>query len=381
MRLLFTFVGNRGHLDPLLPIARAARAGGHAVAFCGRPWMVPRVEALGFACFPAGGDAGLVPRQVPLGPLERDPEMRWGVRKPRERLTDLLPVIDRWHPDAIVWEETDIGAAVAAERARVVHASVIVTAAGTFFGPEVVRSAVEELRAEQGLPPDPELAMLRRHLVLAPVPPSFRDPAAPLPGTAFPIRPAVLDEQVEQMPAWMGEPSGRPLVYLTLGSVFPLESGDLFARAIAGIRDLPVDLVVTVGAEFDRATLGPQPANVRVEPWVPQAALLPRCYVVVSHGGSGTVVGALACGVPLVVLPIGADQPHNGDRCEALGVGRVLDSFAATPHEIGDAVSTVLARPDFRAAAGTIAREARSLPPAASAVPLLEGVVTRSAER
>jgi UDP:flavonoid glycosyltransferase YjiC (YdhE family) len=58
MRILFTFDGNRGHLDPLIPIARAAMAAGHAVAFAGRPWMVPKVELLGFACFAAGLDDG-----------------------------------------------------------------------------------------------------------------------------------------------------------------------------------------------------------------------------------------------------------------------------------------------------------------------------------
>src|SRR5512135_3646691 len=66
MRVMFTFSGGQGHLDPLVPIARAARAAGHAVAFVGRPWMVPRVEVLGFACFPAGSDAGLEPVTRPL---------------------------------------------------------------------------------------------------------------------------------------------------------------------------------------------------------------------------------------------------------------------------------------------------------------------------
>jgi UDP:flavonoid glycosyltransferase YjiC (YdhE family) len=58
MRVIFTFAGGQGHLDPLVPIARAAAPAGHSVAFAGRPWMVPKVEALGFACFPGGTDNG-----------------------------------------------------------------------------------------------------------------------------------------------------------------------------------------------------------------------------------------------------------------------------------------------------------------------------------
>ena len=192
MRVLFTFAGNRGHLDPLLPIARAVASRGHTVAFCGRPWMVPKVESLGFVCFPGGTDDGLIPERVPLRPVERD-DTAWGVRKPRLRAVDLLALGEAWRPDVIVWEETDFAAGVIAERLGLPHASVIVTASGSFLRPELVRLAVDELRAEHGLTADPDLATLSRHLVLAPFPPCFRDPAYPLPATATAIRPAVLE--------------------------------------------------------------------------------------------------------------------------------------------------------------------------------------------
>ena len=52
----------------------------------------------------------------------------------------------------------------------------------------------------------------------------------------------------------------------------------------------------------------------------------PALRLVVSHGGSGSVVGALAHGLPMVLLPLGADQPQNARRCAELGVARVLDA-------------------------------------------------------
>ena len=58
LRILFTFAGGSGHLEPLVPIARAAECVGHAVAFAGRPWMIPQVEALGFSAFASGSDVG-----------------------------------------------------------------------------------------------------------------------------------------------------------------------------------------------------------------------------------------------------------------------------------------------------------------------------------
>ena len=117
---------------------------------------------------------------------------------------------------------------------------------------------------------------------------------------------------------------------------------------------------------------GPQPPNVRIEAHVAHAALFPHCAAVVSHGGSGTVVDALAAGLPQVVLPMGADQPLNAARVEALGAGIVLDVPRSTPAEIGAAVRTVLEEPAYRAAAERVRDEARALPGPDHAVALLE---------
>ena len=192
----------------------------------------------------------------------------------------------------------------------------VTIAAGTFARPELIAEPLGRLRAAHGLPPDPELAFLSRHLVLAPFPPSYRDPASPLPPTARYFRP--FDPPPERH-------AGATTVYFTLGTVFNLESGDLFTRVLAGLQELPVEVVVTVGRQIDPAELGPQPPHVRVERFVPQADILARCSAVVSHGGSGSVLGALAHGLPQVLIPMGADQPLNAARCEQLGVARVLD--------------------------------------------------------
>src|SRR5205085_6936899 len=128
-----------------------------------------------------------------------------------------------------------------------------------------------------------------RRLVLSPFPPSFRNPAFPLPPSAHSFDP---------FPgAGRERPDGAPVVYFTLGTVFNLESGDLFARVLAGLRDLPVDVVATVGRQIDPEELGPQPEQIRLERYVSQWDVLPACSAVVSHGGSGSVLGALAHGL------------------------------------------------------------------------------------
>ncbi len=383
MRILFAFTGGRGHADPLVPVARAAEAAGHTVAFTGRPAVVPAIEALGFAVFVTGPDARNTPAaRIPLRELDAEREERdlrdgFAVRNARVRAADMLELCDGWRPDLVVCDEVDFGSMVAAERLGLPHASVLVIGAGSFLRRDLVGDALAALRAEHGLPADPELKMLSRYLVLSPFPPAYRDPAFPLPATAHSFRSFAADTlQGGSEPPWTVRVPGAPIVYFTLGTVFNLESGDLFERVLAGLGRLRVDVVATVGSQIDPEELGPVPGNVHVERHIDQSLVLPHCSAVVSHGGSGSVLGALAHGLPMVVLPMGADQPLNAARCEALGVARVLDAVRAAPEEVAEAVSAVLAEPAYRAAAAALRDELAALPGPEHAVVLLERLVS-----
>jgi MGT family glycosyltransferase len=137
---------------------------------------------------------------------------------------------------------------------------------------------------------------------------------------------------------------------------------------VEGVRDLPVNVVATVGRALDPGVLGRQPPNVHVERYIPQAQLLPHCSLVVSHGGSGSVIGALAHGLPMVLIPIGADQPRNARRCDDLQVARVLPALEATPDRVRAATSAVLAE--------RMRDEIGALPGPDHAVTLLERLAT-----
>ena len=210
--------------------------------------------------------------------------------------------------------------------------------------------------------------------MLSPFPASLRDPAHPPPPTTHFFRSlpgAARDAPDEVSPR---ERVGAPTVYLTLGTEFNTESGDLFDRAIAGLRQLPINLVVTVGRDIDPAEFGPQPTNVRIERYLPQGEVLPACDLVVCHGGSGTLVGALSHGLPMVVLAMGADQPANARRCDQLGLGMCLDPVRATSEEIRDTAAAVLADSNYRLAAQKVQAEIEAQASPASAVVLLEQV-------
>ena len=110
---------------------------------------------------------------------------------------------------------------------------------------------------------------------------------------------------------------------------------------------------------------------MHVHRFIPQSLLLPHCDVVVSHAGSGSVIGALAHGLPMVLLPMGADQPLNAARAEALGVAQVLDALGATAADIRRA-ATVVSEPGYRREAELIRDEIRALPGPEHAVELIE---------
>ncbi len=199
----------------------------------------------------------------------------------------------------------------------------------------------------------------RRHdVVFTPFPAALREPGDAVPLALHPVA--------------HGDPDGA--VYLTIGTVFGLESGDLLPRALAGLRELGRPVIVTVGRHVDPAALGPQPPHVRIERHVDQWELLPGCAAVVFHGGSGTLLGALSHGLPSVLLPMGADQLHTARRCTAAGVAVALDVLTATPEDVRAAAAAVLSDPAYAAAAGRMRDDLAARPGPGHAVELLEGL-------
>ena len=99
---------------------------------------------------------------------------------------------------------------------------------------------------------------------------------------------------------------------------------------------------------------------------MPQADVLPHAAVLVCHGGSGTVLGGLAAGVPQVVVPFGADQPENAKRIAAIGAGLALINPEADV--LAAAIQRVLANDAFRRAARAVAIDMATLPTVDDAV-------------
>jgi UDP:flavonoid glycosyltransferase YjiC (YdhE family) len=382
MRLLLTFAGGIGHFLPMAPIARAAERAGHTVAVAHRDddLVATTVRAEGFTSFPLDAARLLYPGITPI--LELDREVAEAYARDSfatsiapQRVPGILELIRAWQPDVVVRDEMDYGSAIATEVAGLPQVTVLVLAAGGMVRADLLAEPLDALRARYALAPDPDLRRLGRDLVLSPFPARFRDPANPLPVGAHSLRSSASAPPGSELGDLPVRAEGRPTVYFTLGTEFNTQSGDLFQRVLTALRELEIHLVVTVGRQLDPARFGAQPPHVHLRRFVPQALVLPHCDLVVSHGGSGSVTGALEHGVPLVLLPLGADQLHNAERCTALGVGVTVDPVRATAEQIRSAAARVLAEPAYRQAAGRLSTENALLPGAAQAVRLVEKLV------
>jgi UDP:flavonoid glycosyltransferase YjiC (YdhE family) len=402
MRVLVTTHPTASHWHQLVPLAQALVAASHEVAFVSTPGFCPFIEAKGFRAFRAGADeteqeAQHIREQVAKSE-ELPPQVPnvkyWfaGIRAERT-LPDLLEIIRDWHPHVVVREHTEFAGCVAADRAGIPHVTFQLAAPANFFI-HAVDEPLTRLRASVGLPPGKTADTLYRYLMLYPRPLSLWNPDVLVPPTLHVFRYAGYNQSGDEvLPDWVGGVAAaeespdaqvhrRPTVYATLGTVDNHRT-DVLAAILEGLREEPINLILTVGRNRDPVEFGEQPAHVHVERYVPQNLLLPHCDLVINHGGSGTMLDALSHGLPMVMIPMAADQPINAQLCAQLGVARVVTPEGRTQQEmaqeIRNATQEGLRNPAYRETAQRLQKEIEDLPGLEYPVALLETLATSHA--
>jgi MGT family glycosyltransferase len=209
--------------------------------------------------------------------------------------------------------------------------------------------ALNQARAEFGLSPlhDPGDLAARATRILVCTSPSFDFAADAVPGNVCYVGPQLDDGGAAWDDLWAGA-GDRPLVLVSLSTSVMRQEG-LLQRAAAALGRLPVHAVVTTGPAVDPAVIS-APPNVSVRRWARHADVLPYCSAVVTHGGHGTVIKALAAGVPLVVVPLGREQPGNAARVVHAGAGVRIRKNARTA-ALQAAIARVLDDHRYQAAA------------------------------
>jgi MGT family glycosyltransferase len=399
-RFLFSCIGGYGHLHPLVPLARALELAGHEVAFVAGSGMQPLVEKAGFEVFPVPPkrqddlesiEFKALLATLPISSLEVElltyNRVFCGIAT-RLRAPDLLTFAQEWRPDMLIREGGDYSTILVAEKLGLPYATVAFAAALKTMSvfEQDAAARLDPLRAQWGLPPDLELTALYRYLYLAYSPPGFAlqpvgagDLPDSLPDTLHFIRPEIFDTSGDEtLPAWMSDLPQQPTVYVTLGTEIngtPEFYPSVLQTIIAGLRELPINLIVTLGRGKDPADFGAQPPNVYIEPYIPQSLLLPHCDLIVMHGGSNTLLAALDVALPMVVVPLIADQFFNAYALENMSLGQVVQWDALTPESIRAAVAEVLQNPVYKQNAARLQAEMHALPAQRHAVELIEQVL------
>jgi UDP:flavonoid glycosyltransferase YjiC (YdhE family) len=385
---LFVTVEGGGNVAPVLGLVRRLTERGHRVRVLTEPCLRPAVEAAGAQPVPfrrhfvredrAADLFGDWEARTPLGALRRTFERV--VFGPAPVVAEETHrEIRRDPPDVVVADVLTPGALIAAEAAGIPRVALFHMpeylpgpgrpAAGPGFLPRhdllgrvrdglLTRLFYRQLkpylgaynagRTALGLAPLPSARALveeyhRADLRLIQTARAFDFPIDPPPANVRYVGP-VLDD-----PDWAGrwrdpwEPGDRrPLVVASLSSTFQNQR-EVLQRILVALGRLEVRGVVTLGPAMAEERFE-VPSNVVAVATAPHARLFPGAAAVVTHGGHGTVMRALAAGVPVLCLPMGRDQDDNAARVVAHGVGLRLRASAGAGR-IARAVRRVLDEP------------------------------------
>lgn len=385
MRVIFSTVPGLGHMIPLLPLARAFAGQGHQVAVLASAGLAeflvdepvehlqagPMYDVLfdevdRRAAHDARGDAAPEGVAAFFGAVRLD-----------LGADEAVQVATAWSPDLIVSDVYDTIGPLVSTTLRVPLAMLT-------FGPEMPEPIMSAIAASasswfvaRGLPA----------LESLPTGTWLLDTCPDLLGSwSWPaMRRLPLQPQAHRAPAAASaeagmRPSGsRPRVLVSFGSVY--SDPAVVGAVVDGVTDSGLDLevIVTAGVLTRPEDVPVADPRVQVVPFVPLDELLQGVDLVLTHGGAGTTLAALSKGIPLVVVPQGADQFLQAAAVERAGVGRSLPPGSPDPAVLREAVQDVLTQPRYARAAQAVAVQVATMPePAVVAARLAEDVMAAS---
>ncbi|GHH46642.1 glycosyl transferase [Lentzea cavernae] len=156
-----------------------------------------------------------------------------------------------------------------------------------------------------------------------------------------------------EVPRWLAEPSGKPRILVSRSTAPGPGSGRMMAAVVRAAERVDAEFVLVRPERTEGL-----PDNVRTVGWVPVPRVLPFCDGIVHHGGAGTLLGALAAGVPQLVEPGPGDRTVHANAITARGAG-----LAAEPREVTPELLTRLIEDSkLQRASGEVRAEIASMP-------------------
>ena len=309
-----------GHVYPLVPLALALEREGAEVVFATGLEFASRLPVRTVAGAEAGwafADATTeIQRRLEASsgqPPAAGVSQTLFVELCAPHVVDVMTAaLDRERPELVIFEQSNVGTAMTAYTAGVRAVCLGIVGWGRQW-----TNTYEAVAQLVGAPGAAALA----EMFIDPHPAFLSELETTPPFPTQAMRPTAWSPDAAVSP-WLHDPRQLPRVYLTMGTVFA--NADLLRAAALEIAGSGCEVLVATGADMDPAALGPLPDLVHVDGEVPQAQVLPYVDLVVHHGGTGTVIGSLANGLPQVIAPRGADQFWNADHLAAEGACRVV---------------------------------------------------------
>jgi len=370
LRTMFSYARGRGHLIPLLPLAASGRMANDETAVVGHPVHIEQLAQFStkFAPYKASdtreGPGALLPVR-PDDVYEKISQVFIGPEA-LQAAVEVGRAIRSWKPDIVFCDEVDFGAMCAAELEGIPYVVVGVFATVSQSWRERHYAALQRFRTALNLAEDPALTMLNGAAVILPFPECMRN-GREFNTKVLRMRPEWFPgERASESARWLRGRSGTIRIYVTFGTEFNTRTGNLFRRIVSALDGMNVSVLVTTGPRVEPEDIVDNDGNnwLRVEKDIPQAEILKSVDLVICHAGSGTLVGALAHGVPLLMFPLGADQVPNARWIEESGCGASLNAESATDEEIRQCVLRIVFSDSVRRASQEVKESIHVLKPA-----------------
>ncbi|MGH3475694.1 MAG: glycosyltransferase [Pseudonocardiaceae bacterium] len=383
-RFLFVVPPLVGHTLPTLALGQELAARGHQVGWAGHAETVGPLLPPGARLIPVAVDFGAETlaqvRHRSLG-LRAAAAFRflWAdflIPLAASMVPGVAAAVDEFAPDLLVVDHHALAGALVARQRGLPWATSATTSAELTdqFAPTSPRAMWARqclTDFQRGLAvSEPVDLRFSDHLVLVFTTATLAGPVADYPGHYVFVGPAMGARTAGPEFPWNWLRADRQHVLVSLGTVNQKVGERFFAAAMQAVAPLADRLQAILVAPPD--LVDPPPDHVLVREFVPQLDLFPHLHAVVSHAGHNTVCEALAHAVPLVVAPIRDDQPVIAGQVVDAGAGIRVHFGRVGATELGNAITTVLDDPSYRAAARRVQNSFTSAGGATAAADHLE---------
>nr|XP_040027692.1 UDP-glucuronosyltransferase 1A1-like [Gasterosteus aculeatus aculeatus] len=142
----------------------------------------------------------------------------------------------------------------------------------------------------------------------------------------------------EDLESWLSGEHG--FVVFTLGTMVSDLPEEITSVLLEAFRQIPQKVIWRyTGKVPDRV-----PENVKFMTWVPQNDLLAHsgARAFITHAGSHGLFEGLCHAVPMLMMPLGGDQPDNAERLASRNAGLVLDITTISTESLLQGLNAVI---------------------------------------